>query len=767
MPTDIDRLQIEIEANSTDASGAIDRLTASLQRLQTSVGNNPALKQTSQQVKNLGKAPSLSRLEKELAKVQKQAEKDGDALVALQRKLEDLQQFRGIGNPLTRAGTEQMIREVEEEIRRLSSAVDEADTRIRTLRQNIQAATSGSSDTLADASRQIRNASANLDSVSRSAQNVRQNLDSASRGADNLGESIRRASSNGSSGMSYLARSVKGMATSFVLFGLMFSASQAISDSLARMAQENEGVNQTLSEIKSSLQYVSDALASVIYPIIKAIGPALVVILDGLASILNVLAMVIAFLTGQDSVIQAQKAQVDYAASLDGTADSMNDVTQAAKEMRKQLLPFDELNVFDNDGSGTVSSGGIGNLRFEEVGVDPVNFPTLLKAPKWSPEVIKAPKFEPLQVPVWAKDPLKSPSWQPNLVPAPAFETLQLPDILLNPLPVPEWAENPIMAPSLSLVPVLQGLAQMAEGFVSTWESIKVNSTDGATSARAIFAQFVVDTATTLQTWGENLKSNFGSVMNYLQTVTVPALSNAASSFAQFVQNTAGNIKEWGENVASNMQATLNYIPTAVSAGLSAAAQSVATWVNGTSSNFAAWAKNLIQNAASAAEGLVKNIVSGLSEAWQSFKSAMSAMGEKISGWWSANKNWVAPLATGAAIAGLTVGAVVLSGGSAAAALPALAALANGGVLTEPTAALVGEYPGAKRNPEIVTPQNIMYDTFRDAQDNSDVVNAIAAGVQRIVRAIEENGGDIYVNGDMTAQQNRKNKMYGKTLQYI
>ena len=289
----------------------------------------------------------------------------------------------------------------------------------------------------------------------------------------------------------------------------------------------------------------------------------LATILDALAGILNLLAREIAFFTGADSVVQAQKAQVDYAASLDGTADSMKDVTQVAKEMRKQLLPFDELNVFDNDGSGGVSSGRIGNLRFEEVGVDPVNFPTLLKAPKWSPEVIKTPKFE----------------------------MLQLPDILLNPLPVPEWAENPIMAPSLSLTPVLQGLAQMQEGFATTWESIKITATDGATSARAIFAQFVVDTAATLQTWGENLKTNFGSVMTCLQTVTVPALSNAASNFVQFVQNTADNIRAWGKNVASNVQATLVYIPTAVSSGLSAAAQSFATWINGTSSSFASWAK--------------------------------------------------------------------------------------------------------------------------------------------------------------------------------
>lgn len=38
--------------------------------------------------------------------------------------------------------------------------------------------------------------------------------------------------------------------------------------------------------------------------------------------------------------------------------------------------------------------------------------------------------------------------------------------------------------------------------------------------------------------------------------------------------------------------------------------------------------------------------------------------------------------------------------------------LAKGGVLTEPTTVLAGEYSGANTNPEIVAPQNIMYDTM-------------------------------------------------------
>ena len=91
MAVDIDRLEIEIEASSQQAGSAIDRLTASLQRLQGAVGNNTALQKTSQQVRSIAKAPSLSKLERELARVEKQAIKDGDSLVALQKKLEEMQ----------------------------------------------------------------------------------------------------------------------------------------------------------------------------------------------------------------------------------------------------------------------------------------------------------------------------------------------------------------------------------------------------------------------------------------------------------------------------------------------------------------------------------------------------------------------------------------------------------------------------------------------------------------------------------------------------
>lgn len=50
----------------------------------------------------------------------------------------------------------------------------------------------------------------------------------------------------------------------------------------------------------------------------------------------------------------------------------------------------------------------------------------------------------------------------------------------------------------------------------------------------------------------------------------------------------------------------------------------------------------------------------------------------------------------------------------------------------------------ARTNPEIIAPQNILRQTFREEQgrqDNSDVISAINAGIGAIVDAINANGG--------------------------
>ena len=72
------------------------------------------------------------------------------------------------------------------------------------------------------------------------------------------------------------------------------------------------------------------------------------------------------------------------------------------------------------------------------------------------------------------------------------------------------------------------------------------------------------------------------------------------------------------------------------------------------------------------------------------------------------------------------------------------------------------------RNIQEITGAVVVRNDSSDSENGSmSVVNAIYAMASRIVNAIEENSGDIYVEADGTATQNRRNRMYGKTLQYI
>lgn len=884
MSVDIDTLQIQVEAGSSKAAQQVNALADALTRLGRVIGGDGSLQKIVAQIGQVGQAagkssagldrmagsaqkaaktPSMSKLTKELAQAEKEANKTGDALLELQTKLDSLKELQGIGHRYTIADTNAKIKETETQINELAAAVDAADAKVQALRRSIQsvgsstqpvqqfsdsvksaasncgvastaaqkmeenlksvsnAAQSISDKPIQDASNSLKVAAKNCGQVSDAAKQVKDRLKGASTAAEGLGKTTETAAAKGTNGLSKLSAVVNRIISRMIILRAITAILSAISEGIKTAASENAQVNATLSEIKSSLAYVQNALAAAILPIIQAIAPILTFILDTLAEILNFIAKIIAFFTGQKSVLQAVKTQESF-------ADSLEDTASAAKEALKYLLPIDELNIMDgtSSGGGTTTNG----VHFETVDTDfdipdlsgaviasptwdpdPVPAPAFetvtvpamagetLASPQWDPNFVPAPVFETLPVPKLEGETLQSPAWEPNPIPAPAFEAVTMPEWAMAPLPIPEWEEDPVVAPALEPEPLLSGLAVLQEEFITSWEEIKQKANEAAESVQGVLGelqtacattaqrvreattsalstaqqkveQFATETQTKLQTWGSNIKTNYETTMNYIQTVTAPALFNAKDAVSSFASNTSQNIAAWGENVMSNVRTTIAYIPEAVASGFNSAAEGVASWVNSTSSNVAAWGNNLIQNAGSAIKGFYQNFVSGLSSAWEAFKGFMSATGEKIGSWWSANKSWVAPVAVGIGVTALAVGAIALSGGAAAPAVVALAALANGGVATEPTTALIGEYPGAKTNPEIVAPQNILRDTFREEQNTDEIINAIYAMGQQIVAAVNSNSGDIYldgvkVGGRTTSVQNRQNRMYGKTLQ--
>ena len=93
-------------------------------------------------------------------------------------------------------------------------------------------------------------------------------------------------------------------------------------------------------------------------------------------------------------------------------------------------------------------------------------------------------------------------------------------------------------------------------------------------------------------------------------------------------------------------------------------------------------------------------------------------------------------------------------------------AFAQGGVITQPTNALMGEYANAKNNPEIVAPQSIMKETFLEAV--TPLINAVLQGDNSLLNALKEKDTNVYLNGrkvseaiydDLGAVATRKGKV--------
>lgn len=179
--------------------------------------------------------------------------------------------------------------------------------------------------------------------------------------------------------------------------------------------------------------------------------------------------------------------------------------------------------------------------------------------------------------------------------------------------------------------------------------------------------------------------------------------------------------------------------------------ETVSNWVNNVSNFFSNLKTNIINKVTEIKDG-IKN---KFQEAYNGIKNIFSNIGNFFSGIWNNVKNTFSNLGTsiGNAISGAvktgingvisliekTINSAIrlINGGIKLINLIpgvsvgtintlSLPRLAKGGVLTEATTVLAGEYSGAKTNPEIVTPQNIMRDTFEDvlsdfaSLDNND-----------------------------------------------
>ena len=155
-----------------------------------------------------------------------------------------------------------------------------------------------------------------------------------------------------------------------LVFSTVFSALSAINNAIKEgsnnLVQYSSDYNKSISGIVTSLLYLKNAWAAAFAPIINVVSPYLSAFIDMLANAMNKVAQFMAVLTGKSAVVQAKKAWKDYGKTLSSTGSSAkkagSDAAKAAKDLENYTLGIDELNVIQpttsNSSSGSDGSSG-------------------------------------------------------------------------------------------------------------------------------------------------------------------------------------------------------------------------------------------------------------------------------------------------------------------------------------------------------------------------------------------------------------------------
>lgn len=147
----------------------------------------------------------------------------------------------------------------------------------------------------------------------------------------------------------------------------------------------------TMNSISTSLTYFRNSIGAAISPILDAIAPVLDAVIDKCVTVINVFNQMIATLTGASTWRKAEKVATSFGGATNNAAKGANNANKAAKELKRTLLGFDEINRLDaqDTGGGSGGSGGGGGgggagggqLAFSEQPIDNSvkNFADMLK----------------------------------------------------------------------------------------------------------------------------------------------------------------------------------------------------------------------------------------------------------------------------------------------------------------------------------------------------------------------------------------------------
>lgn len=165
--------------------------------------------------------------------------------------------------------------------------------------------------------------------------------------------------------MSTLASRFKGIALSLLIFNWITKGFNAMVSGakagLKNLQKYSEEYKQSIRDLQNALGTLKNSFAAAFAPIIQAVVPYLIELINWVNRAVNALEQLFAYMTGHATWKKAVEVQDAYKDALNGTAG-------AAKKAAGALAKFDDLDVLNKNTGGGGGGGSTGG--FEEVPID-------------------------------------------------------------------------------------------------------------------------------------------------------------------------------------------------------------------------------------------------------------------------------------------------------------------------------------------------------------------------------------------------------------
>lgn len=250
---------------------------------------------------------------------------------------------------------------LEEQANSLGAALDDAKQKLEALKSSSASsgAISSQAETVNSLQYQWDQVNNKIDKYNLDIEKANGDIGIAKDRAGELAAELATAGHNSekmNNGVKKAAKSAKGFASrlkSVVTSALVFTV---ITQALSKFRDWIGNVIKVSPEATAAIAKLKGALLTLVQPLVNIIIPAFTKFVNIIAAIISKIASVFAVLTG--STVESSRAA---AKALNQQTSALNSTGAAAKEAKKQLLGFDEINQLTEDTSGG-GGGGSGTI---------------------------------------------------------------------------------------------------------------------------------------------------------------------------------------------------------------------------------------------------------------------------------------------------------------------------------------------------------------------------------------------------------------------